>query len=204
MSDPMNDPAVIAALIGASATIATGFLAVLGAVVIGVLQLKLGRVQARIQINQTRLTHAQTKIQDRQVRLADASNRIGLFDRRMTTYQTTKEFLLDFRYQEDSVMVRKLDQRFNDRLIESRFLFDQSIYDYLTEIWEQKIKLKKYMAVMDSDAPTFRKLTAEGEINGLFAWAEDRLKTMHSVFAQFLDIAPPATEDETKLLNVDR
>ncbi|MDB5452436.1 MAG: hypothetical protein JWO33_1014 [Caulobacteraceae bacterium] len=72
----------------AAATLATGIMAVVGAVIVGLRQLKVAERQAKIMQRQTEIAHRQTL-------LADLEVRAQLFDRRMRIYKATEAFIAD-------------------------------------------------------------------------------------------------------------
>lgn len=103
------------------ATLATGIMAVIGAVIVGLRQVK--------------ISERQTAILDRQAGIEEAKLRADLFERRMETYEVTVDFLSNMS------MVTQIDpahterwRAFREKVRESRFLFRDSVFHTLTEI----------------------------------------------------------------------
>lgn len=193
----------LATAAGAVATLIVGLGAVKAARAVGDKQAgiadrqsKIADRQANIQAEQAEISKTQTAIQARQVRMADVSNRIQLFDRRMRTFNSTKDFLLHFTYEERSEETIARNNEFHERMLESRFLFDQSVHDVLTSVFDKKNELRAIFAIYYSEQPVVKKLGLGDRITDAYQWAQDQLDVLHVVFAPFLDMAPNAVLEE--------
>jgi hypothetical protein len=190
------DSTVLAALIGAGATVFTGLVAVGGAVWVGLRQVRIADRQADIQAEQAAIAQRQTEIQDRQVKLVDVNNRIQIFDRRMRLYHDARTFLHHFIPEEQTKAVQKRLERFIEHLNESRFLFDVTIYNWMTEILHKQAEYRFAYAMTISDEQQPNAEQYERELTEIYLWSTETSSRMHKVFAPFLNIVPsePLTE----------
>lgn len=114
------------------ATLATGFAAVAGAVIVG-------RKQAGIAARQADISDRQTAILGQQVELETAKLRADLFARRLETYEATANFVLHISALPDTdPEAEERIRRFNVKMRESQFLFsDPNVYRTLMGYWEK-------------------------------------------------------------------
>jgi hypothetical protein len=110
----------------ALATLLTGVLAVGGAILIGLRQL--------------RITRRQTEIAERQTRFAELSLRHQIFDKRMRVYDRVTLFL-GMIIREGAYPVQ-LEADFLSALGASRFLFPAATYENLRTVWERAMAFR--------------------------------------------------------------
>ena len=110
----------------AFATLVTGFLAVCGAFLIGIRQMK---------------------IQEKQVELQDLALRSDLFERRYSVYERVRQFTIySMRLVENQD--RETEQQFLAAMGEAKFLFDDAVVSGVDEIWAKKCELDALMGDM--------------------------------------------------------
>lgn len=128
------DPAIGASIIGALATLATGFAAVGGAIVIGLKQEKIGKKQTEIQADQATALQRQTEILAEQSKIAEATLRSGVFDRRMSVYVSAMTYVANFN-QMNQMRNAEFRENFSLKVQEGQFLFNDEVKLWLRDVW---------------------------------------------------------------------
>lgn len=93
---------------------------------------------------QTVISQNQNQILSRQVDLAESSLRASLFEKRLETYETAKDFIIFVMLQRYRIADRPaLEKEFAAKIRESLFLFkDQRIYEQLNTLWKNARELE--------------------------------------------------------------
>jgi hypothetical protein len=104
------------------ATLATGAMAVLAALVVG--------------LKQTHIADRQTKILEQQTKLAELTLRHNLFEKRYVIYDATRHFLGEI-LSHATRPKNETQQRFISALLESKLLFRPEVYEGLDAIWKR-------------------------------------------------------------------
>jgi hypothetical protein len=121
----------------AFATLVTGALAVGAATVVAIRQLTIAR--------------RQVDIQERQVWLAELTLREKLFERRLSTYNTIRRFLVDTAAGQKAPPSVEWHE-FAEGIQASRFLFDAKVYEKLIVIYEETTDLWVALGAIKADA----------------------------------------------------
>lgn len=157
-------------------TLIAGALAVGAAVLVGFRQLT--------------ITRQQTSIAERQTRLAELTLRYQLFDRRMTVYNSTAEFLAAI-VRDGTYPSRELEAAFLSALGTSRFLFPSETHTGISEISDKamafrlsSLKAKGSTAVGDQAEAE----SGEAQADAL-KWFFDRLKSLPDLFGDELRLS---------------
>lgn len=160
----------------AFATLATGVLAVGGAVFVGLRQLKIAEKQVDI-------ADRQTEIMSQQGKLADLEFRRGLFDRRMAVYDATLSYL-------NSLLLRMNDKEINrefaSALGRSQFLFQDAVHEALKEVFSQGIRywtLVQREGFSDAGRGEFSDADRNKQ-EEIFDWIQERMATLPELFAE--------------------
>lgn len=156
----------------AFATLATGFAAVVAAMIVGL---------------------RQTKILDRQVALAETDQRIALFERRFKIYDDANLFM-NHMIQFAGFPPKPIEDRFRASALEARLLFKTKVHDDLWAIYKRTLQydvLKKKMAAdfaanMRFDPADINKELVEN------VWLSDTLTNLLNVFGDELKLGEPA------------
>ena len=146
----------------AFATLMTGFLAVGGAFLIGLRQMK---------------------IQAKQVELQDLALRSDLFERRYSVYERVREFtILAMSIVENQD--RETEQHFLIARGEAKFLFDDAVVSGVDEIWAKKCELDALTGEMNHIYATEGHYGADNPERKLVAlnWFDKRLKSLPELF----------------------
>lgn len=163
---------------GSLSTLFTGIAAVTAAYLIGK--------------KQTVISQQQNQILSRQVDLADAALRASLFEKRLETYETAKDFIIFVMLRRYTVADRPaLEKEFAAKIRESLFLFkDQRIYEQLNAVWEKARNLENLReqpdALEEIVAVERAKLIKEWE-----EYAERSLENLADLFRSDLMIDKP-------------
>jgi hypothetical protein len=150
-------------------TLVTGAAAVGGAYLIGKRQLA--------------ITDRQNAILEKQVALERKRMDQDLYDRRFKIYEVTVRFIID-PVRSDNDLDQDLISDFLVASRESRFLFDQAMYDALDEIWYKVHEAKSFQRQMrhiHEDGGIQSMLNGEAQ-RELFAWLNKRSKSLHELF----------------------
>lgn len=134
----------------------------------------------------------QTDIQSRQVALEDLKIKSDLFDKRFATYEATADLLTHVgQYMDDPHRVKLGDWLLKYR--ESQFLFNQPVYNELTEILEKATAYKVNslkMAANFAHTGSYGEGLPAKELE-LMTWLATRLTTVHEIFKNDLTLATP-------------
>ncbi len=148
----------------AFATLTTGFLAVGGAIAVGL---------------------RQTRILERQTTLQEQSVRSDIFDRRYKVFERVERFLLEICQSADDP-TKETERDFLISMGEARFLFSETVVAGLQETWEKSSDFHALKRVMDHTYKTkghYGEGTPEQERLSL-VWFSDRLRTLSVLFAE--------------------
>ena len=183
----MFDPAVTAAIIGALATLATGFAAVGGAIWVSLKQERIGILQATIQAEQVRASEKQTDILKQQSDIAGATLRSGVFDRRMSVYVSAMTYVANM---DDMRVMRDADYRenFSLKVQEGQFLFKPEVQDWLRETWYVGHRLATAYDMMLKENDQAARNELDKEIRGILSNKVNRLAEMSDLFKDDLTI----------------
>lgn len=171
------------------ATLASGLAAVIGAVVVGSKQVGIARRQADI-------TDKQADILDRQVKLEEAKLRAELFQRRLTTFEATADFVLHIAALQGQD--EKADARislFAEKMRESQYLFeDPAVYKRLREIFEMGNKSRTDRAIAQAYHEEQRsdpdRAARQERMLNVPTWTFATLEELSELFRHDLSILP--------------
>lgn len=184
------DPAIGAAVIGGFFTLAAGGAAVVAAYIVGSRQGDIASRQADIQDRQAGISERQTEIQERQVDLVDTSNRIELFDRRMTLYHDTQKYLESFVIcdidKDGEFLV--LEELFYRHLNESIFLFDETVFKWMEDISKNKIEYCSMVNLTERLPHSIKAHDAFTKQVELIEWSDKQRASMQQTFSKFLTL----------------
>jgi hypothetical protein len=155
----------------AIATFATGFAAVGGAIFVA------GK---------------QNSILSRQVELERAKLRADLFERRLATYEIAADLLIHFGELPDGKDAAELRlARFAEKMRESQFLFQPSVYVGLIEIWDKanNHRVDRAISIANYNDGIALDPDRSGRIMAEIQWSMNRLNTLVDLFRPDLEIS---------------
>jgi hypothetical protein len=179
----------------AFATLVTGILAVIAAVVIGVRQSGIASAQTDIAGRQADIAGRQAEILQKQVALDELKLRADLFEKRFAVYDATRHILSQAI--QDSKRPARGDERETAFLIakdQATFLFRPSVSDDLHSIWMSICASQAVRAEMDANFARDRDYgegLPEKQLNHSL-WQAERLRTLSDVFGDELKLTHAA------------
>jgi len=176
------DSAVLAAWIGAGATVFTGLVAVGGAM---------------------RVAYNQGKILAEQKDLSAATLRNQMFERGLQSFETTADFLISFDNQDIS---KQKVERFTSALRESQFLFGYDVFKPLYEILDKynNLNVARNTSSIEGAGWESVKHAAQENVASILEWKEHRLETLHEIYAPYLTVKAHKYEGALKDLEISQ
>lgn len=167
----------------AFATLATGAMAVAGAVWVGLRQVGIAHQQVEIGAKQT-------AIMEQQTHLGELTLRHDLFERRTSVYQAVNAFLAHVMRHAD-YPERDIEAAFVQAMLNSRFLFPERVYEGLQEIWEHMLSFRALKSTMKA---TYEAEGHYGDGNPereeqQLLWLVERLQTLPNLFGEEMRLA---------------